>query len=438
MTLFLIKNQVNQLDFNAFFKSNDSKMKRLHQLSDVALQRVSLEYIRPLYETIDWEGNLSALLGARGVGKTTLLLQRLKQLGLPPNKALYIDLGDLYFQENRLLDFVMEFVQQGGEHLLIDEVHRYGFGTWAQELKQSYDLYHGRLSIVFTGSSAIRILDQKADLSRRALQFHIPGLSFREYLHLAHDISLPQYTYQDILTNHQMITRDLLSLKGFRPLPLLQQYWREGYYPFFLSDPRGYLNRLNVMVQLVLESDIPAVIETGRVDYQKIGRLLYAIASSVPFKPNIQKIGERLGMARETILQYLVLLERSDLILTLRNEAKGTASLAKPDKIYLNNTNVLQTLAPTQSEIGTLRETFFFNQLEYVTHEAHFLPPEIRLPAKGDFVLLDKNDRYVFEVGGPNKKRKQVKDEPNSFLVLDVELTGSSDRIPLWLFGLLY
>lgn len=413
-------------------------MKRLEMISEAAVSRASLRYIRPLYDRIDWEGNLTAILGARGVGKTTLLLQRLKKLGLPSSVALYVDLGDLYFQENRLLDFIMNFVREGGRYLFIDEVHRYGYGSWAQELKQAYDLYHGDLSMVFTGSSAIRILDQKADLSRRALQFRIPGLSFREYLHLAHEISLPTYSYKDILNRHQEITRELLETKGFKPLPLLKDYWREGYYPFFLSDPNGYLNRLNVIVQLVLESDIPAVMDSGRLDYQKISRLLYAIASSVPFKLNISKLGERIGMARETILQYFELLERSDLIFTLRSEAKGIGGLTKPDKIFLNNNNILQLLAPAQAEIGTIRETFFLNQLDYITHEAHILPPEIRLPKSGDFVLLDKDERYLFEIGGPNMSSKQIGTAANSFVVQDVAHSVGGNRVPLWLFGLLY
>lgn len=413
-------------------------MDRLLLMSDAAVRRVSLDYMRPLYQRIDWEGNLTALLGARGVGKTTLMLQRLKKLSLPPSVALYVDMGDIYFQENHLLDFIMAFVREGGRYLFIDEVHRYGYGSWAQELKQAYDLYHGELSIVFTGSSAVRILSQKADLSRRALQFRIPGLSFREYLYLAHNIDLPTYTYQDILSRHQEIARAHLELPGFRPLPLLKDYWREGYYPFFLSDSAGYSSRLNVMIQLVLESDIPAVMTTGRLDYQKISRLLYAIASSVPFKPNISKLGERIGMARETTLQYLYLLERSDLLFSLRSETKGTAGLTKPEKIFLNNGNILHTLAPTQTEIGTLRETFFLNQLDYITHETHILPPEIRLPKYGDFVLLDKNARYVFEIGGANKSSKQIGTEPNSFVVQDVEQSTGSNKIPLWIFGLLY
>ena len=412
-------------------------MDRLYRLSDVYARQVDLTYIRPLYERIDWEGHLTALLGARGVGKTTLLLQRLRQLDRPTREALYVDLGDLYFQENRLLEFIGGFAEQGGRYLFIDEVHRYGYGTWAQELKQAYDLYRDRLRIVFTGSAAVRILHQQADLSRRVRQVRIPGLSFREYLHLKGIVSLPQYSLQQLLTEHETIVRELLS-SGFRPAAHLADYWREGFYPFFLSDPLGYLDRLNTVIQLVLEIDIPAVQQGGRSDYQKLSRLLYAVASAPPFQPNISKLGNRLGMARETILQYLDLLSRADLLIPLRAEAKGVAALAKPDKVYLNNTNLLYALAPTQVDIGTVRETFVLNQLDYLTHEAHILPPELRLPKRGDFVFQNKDQRLLFEVGGPNKGSKQIGTAPDHYVITDTEQTGTPHKIPLWLFGLLY
>ena len=412
-------------------------MDSLRARSISAVRRTSLNYIRPLYEQVDWEGNLTALLGARGVGKTTLLLQRLKQLDLPPREGLYVDLGDIYFQEHRLLDFVTRFVEQGGRYLFLDEIHRYSFGTWAQELKQAYDLYHGELKIAFTGSSAIRILHQQADLSRRALQHRLSGLSFREYLLLRHGIDLPRHSLQDILSNHQEITNDALSGAGFHPLPLLRQYWRDGYYPFFLSDAMGYQDRVSVMIQLVLESDIPSTLESGRVDYQKISRLLYAIASSVPFKPNVHKLGSRLGMSRETLLQYLDLLERSDIIATLRAEAKGTAILGKPDKIYLNNNNQLYALAPQEVALGTQRETFMLNQLKRLTQMSFFLRPEIKLPKRGDFAFTDREARYLFEVGGPEKGFKQIGRGEGHYVVADRESSVDAGVVPLWLFGLM-
>jgi len=413
-------------------------MDRLYQISQDSLRLAGTRYVRPLYHTIQWGNHLNALLGTRGVGKTTILLQRLKELQLPASEALYVDMGDLYFQENRLLDFGMEFVAHGGKYLFLDEVHRYGYGTWAQEIKQLYDVYRSKLKITFTGSSAIRILKQKADLSRRALQYRIPGLSFREYLFLTQGKELPVLTYQDILFKHQELVPELLSDPAFTPLAALKTYLREGYYPIFLSEGQGYARKLNEVIQLVLDSDIPSVISSGNADYQKLSRLLFAIASSVPFKPNITKLASRLGIGRETILNYLELLERADLITNLRNEAKGIGALTKPDKIYLNNSNLLYNLAPNQVELGTVRETFFLSQLNYLRYEAHILPPEIRLPKQGDFVLLDKDDRFVFEIGGPKKSSKQIGSASNHFVVADTESTGAPHRIPLWLFGLLY
>ncbi|MEM8583672.1 MAG: AAA family ATPase [Bacteroidota bacterium] len=406
--------------------------------SEILKRRTNLDFIRPIYDRVDWNGNLTAILGARGVGKTTLLLQRLVALDLPPNEALYLDMGDLYFQEHRLSVFIADFVARGGRFLLIDEVHRYGYQTWAQELKQAYDLYRGKLSIVFTGSSAVQILRQKADLSRRVLQVRVPGLSFREYLKLEHSLEMSSISLQDIFLDHRSIVNELLSIPDFRPIQLLHQYWREGYYPFFLSDRTGYLSRVNTMVQLVLEADLPAVIETGRVDYQKIGRLLYAIASSTPFKPNISKLSSRLGMARETILVYLKLLARADLVFNLQAESKGVAALSKPDKLFLNNCNLLYALAPTQANLGTLRETFFLNQIDYLTHATSFLSPEIRLPGKGDFVLIDKERRYLFEIGGSEKTSRQIGQHDNHFTIIDSEASLAPHKIPLWLFGLLY
>lgn len=412
-------------------------MTTLLRTSEAFLRTASVRFVRPLYDVIAWDNPLNVLLGTRGVGKTTLLLQRLKRLQLPAREALYIDLGDVYFAENRLIDFIRAFVEGGGRYLFVDEVHRYGYNTWAQELKQAYDLYRGQLKITFTGSSAIQILRQKADLSRRALQFRIPGLSFREYLALKHGVELPVLDVTTILNDHERLSRELLT-DDIRPVALLRDYWREGYYPIFLSEPEGYQSRLNTVVQLVLESDIPHVLESGRADYQALGRLLYAVSSSAPFKPNVSKIASRLSIGRNTVVQYLDLLERADLILTLRQSAKGTASLGKPDKIFLNNPNLMHALAPGQTNVGTEREVFFLNQLSYLTYRSEIPQPTLTLPPKGDFLFSRRGQDYLFEVGGGGKTLAQIGKAANHYAVIDSEASGSADRIPLWLFGLLY
>ena len=415
-------------------------LERLYKLSTDALRVVPDTYLRPLYHSIDWEYPLTALLGSRGVGKTTLLLQRLQKLSLKPQEALYVDLGDIYFQQQRLIDFVQLFMEKGGKYLFIDEVHRYGFGgDWAQELKQVYDLYRQQITIAFTGSSAIKILQQKADLSRRVQQHAIPGLSFREYLVLKQQLSdLAPLSLTDILTDSTTITRDLLDRYQLQPLPILNAYLTHGYYPFGLESATGYLSRLNETVQLVLESDIPSVLQSGEADYTKLGRLLYSVALSAPFKPNISKLSERLGMSRETVLRYLKLLEEANLLITLRATAKGMAALAKPDKVYLNNTNLLQALAPHEAMVGTVRETFVANQLTYLTHEKHIVPTELRLPKTGDFALVHRDATYLFEVGGPTKTRRQIGTDEHAYAIVDATVTDDPRRIPMWLFGLLY
>ena len=358
-------------------------------------------------------------------------------MDLPATEALYIDRDDIYFSKHRLIDLVTALVEGGGKYLFIDEVHRYGYGTWAQEIKQAYDLYRNRVKITFTGSSAIEILQQKADLSRRVLQYRVPGLSFREYLILAKGKDISVFSLEDLLRRHRGITEDLLT-EDFRPLPLLRDYWREGYYPIFLDEPEGYASRLNTIVQLVLESDIPHIVTTGHADYQSLGRLLYAVASSAPFKPNVSKLAECLGIGRNTVLKYLGLLERAYLVSSLRQQSKGVASLAKPDKLYLNNPNLIYALAPGVEHLGTIRETFFLNQLQYLTHAPGPLSPEIRLPASGDFRFIDRDSEYLFEVGGPEKTLRQIGAGEGHYAVADTEATGSEDRVPLWLFGFLY
>ena len=412
-------------------------MQSLFLRSRSAVSELSTTYERALLGNIDWEEPLNFILGPRGVGKTTLLLQRLKQLDLPPQQALYVDLGDLYFQANRLIDFAEAYLEGGGRYLLIDEVHRYGFDTWASELKQLYDLYRSRLKITVTGSSVVRILNQQADLSRRAVSYRLPGLSFREYLLLQHRIDLPKYSLTDLLAQHRAIaatvTKDLTT-----PLPHLTDYWRRGYYPFFLDGQVGYADRLASTVQTVLEQDIPYATASKGIDTRKLARLLYAVASSVPFVPNMNKLAERSGISRVTLIRYLDILEDARVVNSLRKESRGVAALGKPDKLYLDNPNLLHALAPQQVTVGALRETFFLNQLSQLTYSKAFIPPEIRLPKEGDFTLITPERRLLFEVGGAKKGFKQIGEAENHYVVADTTLTEHPKRIPLWLFGLLY
>jgi hypothetical protein len=411
-------------------------MEQLLLRSQSALKELKTNYRRSLMAVIQWDDPLVFILGPRGVGKTTLLLQRLTELDLPPTEALYVDLGDLYFQANRLIDFAEEFLEQGGRYLLIDEVHRYGFDTWASELKQLYDLYRSRLKIVVTGSSVVHILTRQADLSRRALSYQMAGLSFREYLILKHGIEFPVITLPQLLADHRKISREISETLP-TPLPLLKEYWKEGYYPFFLNGTTGYSDRLANSVQTVLEHDVPYATGGAAVDARKLGRLMYAIASSVPFLPDMNKLSKRTGISRVTLLRYLDLLQRARLITSLRRESRGIAALGKPDKLYLDNPNLLHALAPQQVNTGTLRETFFLSQLKQLTYGKGLASPEIRLPKNGDFVFSTPDQRLLFEVGGPKKGFQQIGEDPNHYVVADATFTEHARRVPLWLFGFL-
>lgn len=413
-------------------------MEKLYLRSNSAVTRLTTDNRRPLYDNIEWTDPLIIVLGARGVGKTTLLLQRLAQLKLPVTEAMYVDMGDLYFQSNRLIDFVELFLAEGGRYLFIDEIHRYGFDTWAAEVKQVYDLYRDRLKLVITGSSIVRILSQQADLSRRALVYRLNGLSFREYLLLTEGIELPQLTLDDILTNHRALVANILQQVP-TPLPRLRTYWQTGYYPFFLSSRAGYIDRLTTSVQTVLEYDLPHATDAPRVDTQKLARLLSTITASVPFTVNMEKIGQATGISRASLLRYFQLLDEAQLIHTLRNESRGLASMAKPDKLYLDNPNLLHALAPGGTNIGHLRETFFISQLRSLTQTKALVPPDIRLPRTGDFVILLPDGRKpLFEIGGPKKSFRQIGEDENHYAVVDTVATEHSQKIPLWLFGFLY
>jgi hypothetical protein len=412
-------------------------MEKLYLRSNAAIRTVFTAYHRPLFYKIDWTNPFNAIIGARGVGKTTLLLQRLAALNLPVHKAIYVDLGDLYFKENRLVDFAEAFMAQGGRFLFLDEVHRYGFESWAQELKQLNDLYRHRLTIVFTGSSVVNIINQQADLSRRVRYYKMQGLSFREYLLLETGLSIDSISMEDVLQKHQQIVEDWQVGQDFRPLIFLKEYWKTGYYPYFLEDRPGYIQRLNQVVQLVIEQDIPYATGVAATDRASIARLLFAIASSPPFKPNISKLSERLSISRNTLIRYFQLLDRAELIHNIRAENKGVSVLQKPDKVYLDNPNLVYALAPQHANIEAIRETFFYNQLDYLQQEL-LNPPEILLPKKGNFVLKTKNERLVFEIGGPNKTNRQIADEPNAYLAIDIEKSAQAHKVPLWLFGFLY
>ncbi len=414
-------------------------MDKLFLLSDIYKNKELPTFRRPIYEKVRWESKLySSLLGARGVGKTTLLLQRLNELDLPSSKALYIDLGDIYFTQNRLVDTALAFADQGGQYLFIDEVHRYGLQSWATEIKTIYDVLGDRLHVVFTGSSQTRILLRQADLSRRVLFHAIRGFSFREFLEVTKGITLPPIELDELTDNHDAyLQRHRNTLCGVDH-ELFQDYLQYGYYPSHLDDPAAFRIQLNRMVQTVLDMDIPYFSDTPNVKFAQLSKLLQAVATSVPFKPNFTKLGERTGLRRQFVEEYLISLQRAQLIQLLPADASGIASLSKPEKIYLDNSNLVHALSPAPPSIGTIRETFFANQMTALTDRVELIPPHLSIPKRGDFVLSYQDRKRLFEIGGPNKEAKQIGTGIDQFTVVDALKVAGKQRLPLWLFGFLY
>jgi len=397
-------------------------MEKLIEKSQRLIKHTSLQFQRENIQTIQWEWRLISLIGTRGVGKTTLLLQHLKQTYGLDRTALYVSLDDLYFTTTQLVDFADIFYKQGGKILYLDEVHKYP--NWARTIKNIYDFYPD-MKLVFTGSSIIELLKQDVDLSRRALMYELQGLSFREYLKVVGIYSYPKLELPTLLTQHTSIAAEITL--NIRPLQHFEQYLKMGYYPYFLEGATFYSDRLEQSIRLVIENDLDFIPGYNPRNARKIYQLFYILASNVPFKPNISKLSEKIGVHRNTLIQYLHHLEKARLIHSLYPAGISISTLQKPEKIFSHNTNISYAISPNQIDIGSLRETFFLNQLK-----PNF---DVRLPKKGDFLV---DDSYIFEVGGINKNKSQIVGIDNAFLAADGIEIGTGNRIPLWLFGFLY
>lgn len=386
------------------------------------IQETSLVFTRSMMKDIAWDARLIGIKGARGVGKTTLLLQYIKK-NLPLNEeTLYVSLDQIWFAENRLTDLTDSFVKKGGKYLFLDEVHKYP--NWAQEIKNIYDDFP-RLKVVFTGSSLLEILNARSDLSRRAVIYTMQGLSYREYLSLVLNKDLPIYSLEDILSSHVELAQDINS--KIRPLQHFDSYLKSGYYPFFQEAPALYFQRLEEVINLILEIELPLLRKVDVAYVNKLKQLLQIISQSVPFMPNISKLSGRIGINRNTLISYLYFLQEAHLIKNLYRNAKGISQLQKPDKIFLENTNLQYAFSVNNPNQGNIRETFFINQLSF-RHLTEYTK-------QGDFRV---NGIYTFEVGGANKSNKQIDHIQNSYIAADTLEYGSGNKIPLWLFGFLY
>ena len=389
-------------------------MEQLYEFFTRKLKTTPTHFPSYKYNQIKWQGRFWGLVGPRGVGKSTMLLQYIK-LHLNIKDTLYVSADQLYFSEHKLVELADHFVKMGGKHLFIDEIHKYE--GWSRELKQIYDSYDD-LQVVISGSSILDIYKGLADLSRRVPIYHMQGLSFREYLRLFHQIETPVYSLEDILVHKAVIP-------GVEhPLPLFQDYLHRGYYPFG-KDEEFEMELLQVITQ-TMEVDIPqhllANISLGR----KLKSLLLVVAKSVPFKPVMQRLADATGISRNDIPSYLIYMERAGMIAQLRNATGGLRGLGKVEKLYLDNTNLIYTLSPDKADIGNVRETFFMNQTRVAN--------EVISSPISDFEI----DGRTFEIGGRKKGQKQIQDAAEGYIVKDDLESGYANTIPLWAFGLNY
>ena len=387
------------------------------------IQRIETTFIRSFSNDINWNARLIGIKGARGVGKTTLLLQYMK-LNYSANleESLYVSLDSFSFKGKTLVGLADEFVLNGGKYLFLDEVHKYV--NWSQELKNIYD-DHSELKVVFTGSSLLEILNARADLSRRAIVYHMQGLSFREYLELETNEKFDKLSLEDILTNHLNIANSINS--KIKPFRYFDAYLKQGYYPFYKEDTDLYEQRIEEIINMMLEIELPLLRGVAIGLVQKIKQLLAIISESVPFIPNVAALSQKMTMHRTTLMTYLHYLEEVGLTINLQKQANGSVKLQKPAKIYLENTNLMHALSPTNTNVGNARETFFANQVGFKN--------KVRYHKKTDFLV---NNLYAFEIGGKDKTNKQILNIENSFIAADGIEYGYQNKIPLWLFGFLY
>ncbi|RLD45929.1 MAG: AAA family ATPase [Bacteroidetes bacterium] len=386
------------------------------------IARTQLKSVRPFIDKIDWTNRVIGIKGNRGVGKTTIILQYLKLNYKTKGESLYVSLDDLYFSEHRLYELADIFSKKGGKILALDEIHRYP--NWSQELKNIYDDMPD-LKVIFTGSSLLHLQKAKADISRRAVMYNMPGLSFCEFLEFETTIKFPRYSLDEIIKNHIDISMEIIS--KIKPLSYFDNYLQYGYFPFYLENRNSYQTKISEIILTILEVDIPqfATIQISKIILLK--RLLSIISGSVPFTPNMKKLSQRTEISLNTMKIYLKLLAEADLIQLLYSPNKSMNNLNKPNKIFLNNSNLMYNLQGDNANIGNIRETFFYNQMTY----NHI----VNSSKESDFLI---DEKFTFEIGGKNKGKEQINAIENSFIAKDDIEIGSENVIPLWLFGFLY
>ena len=389
------------------------------------MQTVNLDFVRNIMDEIDWNERLLMIKGQRGVGKTTLMTQRIVQTFGPTNttKVLYASLDNIYFGTHRLLDFIEQFHAQGGKYLFLDEVHKYK--GWSLEIKNAYDEFTD-MHFVLSGSSLVNLSDGEADLSRRCITYTMLGLSFREYLHMFHQKDFKKRTLQEVLNDGNGICAEVNA--QIRPLPLFTEYLRYGYYPFLKEGQSNYYVRIENIVNTIIEVELPQLRKLDVGNIRKVKSLLGILSSNVPFALDTVKLATMAEISRTTLLNYLQILSEARLIQLLYSDATNVKRLQKPDKIYLENPNMLYALATTRVNEGTEREVFFINQLS-ASHVVEYSK------TSADFTI---DHQYTIEVGGRSKDGKQIAGVSKSYIASDDEEYVLCNKIPLWLFGFLY
>jgi len=398
-------------------------LEKLYKYQARLEKRQTIAYRRYLYDEIDYSDKMVAVFGARGVGKTTLLFQYLKELQQNNKKALYISLDYPFLSGVDLLEIVEAFMDDGGEYLLLDEVHRYN--DFSSYLKSIYDIYD--IKVIFTGSSATSILNAKSDLSRRVTLYNLNGFSFREYLELKFKLNLPSYSMEKLLAEHiEMATSIKNKEKSLDILKEFKAYLKTGYYPFYFDKQTSYYQSLLNTINLTIDLDLTSLGLIEQKYTYKLKKLLEVVCESKPFEVNYTKIAASSEISRVKLYDYISYLNDGQMLLLVDENVSGIKKISKPAKIYLNNTNLLYAYCD-ESEKGTIRETFFANQVS-----SKF---KLNVSKSGDFLV---NKKYLFEIGGKNKSFTQIKDVQNAYVAADDMEIGFGNKIPLWLFGFLY
>ena len=400
-------------------------METLIKTSQRLVSMVQMTTFRYLYYKINWDDRLVMVKGARGVGKTTMLLQRIKEKFGPTGAAIYASCDNLWFTDNRIVDLVAYHYDHGGTHLYLDEIHRYP-GNWQQELKNIYDSYPD-YHVAFTGSSIIHLDSALADLSRRCLPYQLYGLSFREYLNFEGIIDLPPVSLEEVLDGNHKCEREIINSLPEKVLVLFNRYIGHGYYPFSLTCERGeYYGRIERLLDTSINRDIPMVENVEYETLYKLRKLLYVMSTEVPFTLNVQSLSQKIQVSRNTIIKMFELLDKGAVLRCLYSGWRSPKSVAKPAKILFDNTDIMAALS-NLNDRGTVRETFIASMLA----PGH----KIYEPPVGDFLV---DERFTMEIGGKAKSFKQIADIPDSYVVVDDEESGVGNKIPLWIFGFLY